>query len=49
MDRTLWAFVFSFVMGIDHPISLATWLGYSDRVILLVEFWTLPMTNPFCG
>lgn len=49
MDRKLWAFVYSLVMGIDHPNSSATWLGYSDRVILLVELWTLPMTSPFCG
>ncbi|MBL8821673.1 MAG: hypothetical protein JNJ77_03725 [Planctomycetia bacterium] len=39
MDLTVWAFVFSLVMGIDHPNSSATWLGYSNRVILLVELW----------
>lgn len=39
MDRKLWALVYSLVMEIDHPNSSTTWIGYSDRVILLVEFW----------
>ena len=39
MDRKLWALVYTLVMRLDHPNSSTTWIGFSDRVILLVELW----------